>query len=66
VEQTFETVKFLMIRFVIVALTSSILIFFAIFLYGLFYFTFVPSAEHEGKVFLQFEPCLEVPGKGIS
>jgi hypothetical protein len=31
-------------------------------MYGMFYFTFVPSPEHEGQIFLEFEPYQEVPG----
>jgi hypothetical protein len=36
--------------------------FLAVFMYGMFYFTFVPSPEHEGQIFLEFEPCHETPG----
>jgi hypothetical protein len=31
----------------------------------MFYFTFVPSPKHEGQIFLEFEPCQEVPGMQI-
>jgi hypothetical protein len=57
--------KVFTLKLVTAFLTLAILIFVAIFMYGMFYFTFVPSPEHEGQIFLEFEPCQEVPGMQI-
>ncbi len=62
VEETFESAKLYSYKIIIAILTLSILLFLAIFMYGMFYFTFVPSPEHEGQIFLEFQPCEETPG----
>ena len=62
VEESFEAAKSFTLKVLTAFLTLSILAFLAVFMYGMFYFTFVPSPEHEGQIFLEFEPCEETPG----
>ena len=48
---------------VVAFLTSGLLLGIAAFIYGSFYFAFVPSPIHQGDVHLVFEPCHEQMGK---
>lgn len=48
---------------VIIFLTSGLLLGIAVFIYGSFYFAFVPSPIHQGPVHLIFEPCQEKMAK---
>ena len=48
---------------VIAVLTVALLTFVSVFMYGTFYFAFVPSPEHAGPLFPVFEPCHESMGK---
>ena len=53
----------LLYQSVIIFLTSGLLLAISGFIYGSFYFAFVPSPIHQGPVFLIFEPCHEKMGK---
>ena len=48
---------------VIAVLTVALLTFVSVFMYGTFYFAFVPSPEHAGPLFPVFEPCEARAGK---
>jgi hypothetical protein len=50
VEESLESAKSVTFKLLTAFLTLAILAFLAVFMYGMFYFTFVPSPEHEGQV----------------
>jgi len=50
-------------RFVIVTLTALVLIFASVFMYGSFYFAFIPVVEHEASLHVGFQPCFDTPQK---
>ncbi len=63
VEALMWGIRGLLYQTVIALLTSGLLLMLAAFIYGSFYFAFVPSPVHEGPVHLVFEPCQENMGK---
>ena len=63
VETIFYISKIVLYQSVVISLTSGLLLMVAMFIYGSFYFAFVPSPIHKGPVHLIFEPCHEKLGK---
>ena len=63
VETILLVLRTFMYQSVVISLTSGVLLFMAMFIYGSFYFAFVPSPIHHGPVHLIFEPCHEKMGK---
>ncbi|XP_026461669.1 seipin [Ctenocephalides felis] len=53
------TVKDILLRGAIVALATSIIVWLAIFMYIVFYYTYMPSISHIRPVHLQFKSCEE-------
>lgn len=53
----------LIIQSITIVLASGLLFVVSVFIYGSFYFAFVPSPVHQGPVHLVFEPCQEKMGK---
>lgn len=49
------TVKDILLRGAIIALTTSIIVWLAIFMYIVFYYTYMPSISHIRPVHLQFK-----------
>lgn len=62
-EEVFNVTAALIYQSMVVFLTSGLLLGIAIFIYGSFYFAFVPLPIHKGPVHLIFEPCHEEMGK---
>ena len=62
-EELFGIGKTVLYQSVMVFLTSGLLLGIAIFMYGSFYYAFVPLPIHQGPVHLIFEPCQEKMGK---
>ena len=48
---------------IILGLLFSLLLYISIFMYGTFYFAFVPVPEHEGPIYPIFEPCEQEIGR---
>lgn len=63
VEDTLNIMKGIVYQTFMFSLTSGLLILISIFMYGSFYFAFVPSPIHQGPVHLTFNPCHTEPGK---
>ena len=62
-EEAFSVTRTLVYQSMVVFLTSGLLLGIAIFIYGSFYYAFVPLPIHQGPVHLIFEPCQEKMGK---
>ena len=62
-EEVFNVTATLIYQSMVVLLTSGLLLGIAIFIYGSFYYAFVPLPIHQGPVHLIFEPCQEKMGK---
>ena len=62
-EDTFNIARNIIFNVIQVILASGLLLAVAVFIYGSFYFAFVPSPLHSGPVHLGFEPCHEQMGK---
>jgi hypothetical protein len=58
-EEVFNVTGTLLYQSMVVLLTSGLLLGIAIFIYGSFYYAFVPLPIHRGPVHLIFEPCQE-------
>ena len=63
VEQVMEIIKLVLSRTLIVLLTVTILVLVSLFIYGSFYFAFVPAPAHKAPLYLSFEPCQDSPSK---
>lgn len=50
-------------RIVIFFITAVSLVLASAFIYGSFYFAFVPAPTHQAPIFLGFEPCVDTPTK---
>ena len=61
--KTVETVRLTVAYTAVAVLSFSLLITISVFMYGTFYFAFVPAPAHEGEVFPVFEPCDGQMGK---
>ena len=62
-EDLFFVTRTVVYQSLMVFLTSGLLLGIAIFIYGSFYYAFVPLPIHEGPVHLIFDPCNEKMGK---
>ena len=62
-EEIFFLTRSVVYQSLMVFLTSGLLLGIAIFIYGSFYYAFVPLPIHQGPVHLIFEPCHEKMGK---
>ena len=62
-EEIFFVTRTVIYQSLMVFLTSGLLLGIAIFIYGSFYYAFVPLPIHEGPVHLIFDPCNEKMGK---
>jgi len=62
-ERVTDIARLVALRTLIVVLTVAILILASVFIYGSFYFAFVPAPAHRAPLFLGFEPCENSPTK---
>jgi len=62
-EKATDVARMVALRTFITILTVIILILASVFIYGSFYFAFVPAPAHRAPLFLGFEPCETSPTK---
>lgn len=62
-EKATDVARMVALRTFIAILTVIILILASVFIYGSFYFAFVPAPAHRAPLFLGFEPCETSPTK---
>jgi len=58
-----DAARLVAVRTLIAVLTVVILVLASVFIYGSFYFAFVPAPAHRAPLFLGFEPCETSPTK---
>ena len=58
-----DATRLVAVRTLIAVLTVVILVLASVFIYGSFYFAFVPAPAHRAPLFLGFEPCETSPTK---
>lgn len=62
-QNTVNTWKELIYKLLIITLTGAVLIYASVFMYGSFYFAFIPVVAHEAPLHVGFEPCFDAPQK---
>ena len=62
-ENTIANIRTILLQITQVIVTIGLLFTISAFIYGSFYFAFVPPPIHSGPVHLVFEPCHENQGK---
>merc|ERR1712226_1072267 len=62
-ENTITNIKTILLQITTFVVTTGLLFYISAFIYGSFYFAFVPPPIHSGPVHLVFEPCHENQGK---
>lgn len=63
IEVLLELTKSMIYYTVVISLTLNLLGTVSVFMYGTFYFAFVPAPQHEGAIHPTFVPCERVMGK---